>query len=395
MRSSSVLEGLLMNILVLVLYTFRVAPHILDTFYQTTGEGGTPASRLNALRAVVWNQGTDTLSQQFGYRLERLVKSVYICLVIGVMMFVLFLSSSVLDIILNALALEFVWQMDIEYARSPYWDPKRRYIKAGAVECRIRAALDLNALKNPLRFCATYDIDPSDYKAVFNGYMPSLRSKRVSEADAANPDYMSETDVIWKMASEVAQSKGLGNAMWQFSQHLSGFSVFEHFLVKASWSTPIFGRFRSYRTWSLWEEVLFLPPVPSKGNLASYPGVLASTYEERRLHSPQGRESVIAELHEMDEKPFGLQVRGNNSEYLNFSPEYNLYTPSERFYWHVLDTLRLVELWRSMVVAANKRNYWEIPFRLLDGAIEWLSHIIQLLFPLTLLGFMVLNILCY
>lgn len=40
-------------------------------------------------------------------------------------------QASPTDVMLNALALEFVLKIDEEYAKTDWWDPNRRWLKAG------------------------------------------------------------------------------------------------------------------------------------------------------------------------------------------------------------------------------------------------------------------------
>jgi hypothetical protein len=411
-------EGLIMNMLALGIYSFRIAPEVLDVFYQTIAEGYTPASRLNSLREVVWNKGSDTLSMQLGFRLERLIKSVYMCLVCLVMLFALFLSDSVLEIILNALAIEFVWQIDVEYAKTAFWDIKRRWVKAGAVECRLRATLDLHTLANPRAFCRAYNIHPDCYRSCFDGKMISLRNGRIAMEDALDESFMSEIDVVWHWASTIAKEKNLQNAIWQFSPNLVNFGVVDSLLIRLGWSTHgVFRRFPEYRTWSLWEKVLFLSPVPNKHS--SFPQSLPSNEIARRISmnfvplkstqedlqqltdsgrwSPSDggdKEKQDRKIGYFDPESFAKQEM-NKVEYLNFDPNYHIYSPFERFIFHVFETLRFESLIQSVSVAYEHGKYSSIPFRIFDGLIEWFSYLIQVLFPLMLAGMGAMILACY
>jgi len=82
-----------MNLLVIIVYALRVAPTVFDEFFQTVGEGDTPASRLNSLRVILWNQGIDGTERQVGYKIERYMKSIYPVFINLLMLFVLFLTD--------------------------------------------------------------------------------------------------------------------------------------------------------------------------------------------------------------------------------------------------------------------------------------------------------------
>jgi hypothetical protein len=390
-----IVERLVMNLLILLLYALRVAPKVLDTFYQTMGEGFTPASRLNSLRTVVWERGADTFPMQIGYRLERLLKACYMCIVCLIMLFTLFLSNSILDIVLNALAIEFIWEIDIDLAKSAYWDPRRRWIKAGAVEARIRATLDFHALSSPRIFCRAYDIDVEDYKAAFSGEMRPLKSASIAAKDAADERFMTETDVIWRWAGDIARKKSLANADWQFSGYLIHFGVFDQLLINLGLSDRgLFRRFIEYRTWSTWDEVLFLSAIPLRGVVETCVTTLKSTNEEMAVMGLRqdsfDPEKLAIEL--TSTVPIHAPL---NEEYLNFNPEFHALTPTERFAWGVIQTLLFQSMWDSVRVAWEKNAFGAIPFRILDGLIEWLSHLIQVSFPLMLAGFAILILACY
>ena len=86
-------------------------------------------------------------------------------------MLFLFLQSDALNIIENALAIEFIWDFDVDHAKLSYWDPKRRWIKA-AVECRLRVSLEIHELNNPELLCRKYQITFEQYKEAFGTAFP-------------------------------------------------------------------------------------------------------------------------------------------------------------------------------------------------------------------------------
>ena len=93
------------------------------------------------------------------------------------------MEFSAVDIILNALAIEFVQHFDVELARSVWFDPSRRWIKAGAVEMRMDATLKHKAIRSAAGFCAEFDINISEYEAAMGGDVP-LESREDAIRDA-------------------------------------------------------------------------------------------------------------------------------------------------------------------------------------------------------------------
>ena len=372
------IEALCMNILVILLYSFRVAPRVFDVFYETIAEGWTPASRLNALRKAVWMKGNDTdrWSMLFAYRLERFIKAVYMSSVSILMLFVLFLSDSVLDIILNCLAIEFIWEIDIEQAKSPYFDPKRRFIKAGAVECRLRSTLDLHALRDPRLLCKEYDIPLESYKAQFDGILEEINDLQQAKEDEKDEQFMTETDMVWNWASEIAVKEKLNDAIWQFTANpLTQFGWFDRFRISIGLSdTGIFRRFTSLRTWSRWEKILFLPRIPGTRSAHYIP---TSLNEIKKMDVDFHREMV--DLSEKD-------------HYVNFRPEFLIYTAYERFILQIIDVLTFTSLFRAMKHTIKAQHFLFLPIRLLDELLQYFSFLVQILFPFVMVGLAVLKL---
>ena len=69
---------MLMNIVVFVIYTMRVVPIVVDSFYSTVGDKADVHSRMNSLRLISWLQGDDNTWLQMGFKLDRYMNSFYI-----------------------------------------------------------------------------------------------------------------------------------------------------------------------------------------------------------------------------------------------------------------------------------------------------------------------------
>jgi hypothetical protein len=58
----------------------------------------------------------------------------------------------VLEMMLDAIAVKFILELDEEFASSEWWDPNRRWIRAGAMELILGNTLRKSVLENPESF---------------------------------------------------------------------------------------------------------------------------------------------------------------------------------------------------------------------------------------------------
>jgi len=116
--------GRLMNVIVLILYTVRVLPSLLYEMYSSSGEDDTGSSKMDEVRRQVFESGDDTLFMQLGYKLDIYANSVYMCVLMTLMLFILFITDDIFSIILNALALEFVASLDEEISKAEWFDER-------------------------------------------------------------------------------------------------------------------------------------------------------------------------------------------------------------------------------------------------------------------------------
>jgi hypothetical protein len=93
-------EDRLMNAIVLLLYTIRVLPTVLRRLFSSWD--GSIVSRLNAMRQNIFEQGDDTTWQKVGFKLNTYMNGGFVVFLYIMMLFILFLSDSLFDIILNA-----------------------------------------------------------------------------------------------------------------------------------------------------------------------------------------------------------------------------------------------------------------------------------------------------
>lgn len=352
-QSYVAVDQFLMNIIVFLVYTTRVVPFIIDAFLAAVGAKDSCAARMNAIRYLSWLQGDDNIFLQMGFKLERYINTLYVALVNILMLFVLFLTSNTVSIILNALAIEFVYNFDKEIARSVWYDPDRRFISAGVIEMVLRSELLLEPLDFSDLLCETYDIDKEDYKREVGG---EIQDAALAIMDDANPIYLSPKDRFWDACGKVAVEEKNDEAMWQFTESAAYFGVFDAYFEPRHGG--VFKRYDHYFTWSRWEKVLFMCGVPEIGKSSTFIGI-ASNRNSKELF--------------MNENPTSQRAAWI------------------RFLIAILEVLMCKSMVQSVTTVYRREKYHHIPFRFLDGVFEWFAFFfVTLIFPGCLLFYLYL-----
>lgn len=358
-------EGKVLNICVLLVYVFRVFPIVLEEWYQTTADGDTVKSRLIGLRQSTYAKGTDTLYSQIGFKMEKYMKTAYTSALQLLMLFVLFLTDDPIAVILNAIAIEFIWTIDVSVSEGPFYDPGERYLRAGALECRLRDILDFDSLNDTKMFCKHYNIDESNVASRFGGKLPNIPDAARAEEDVENNAFLTDTEIMWKAAAEVSVRMGKSNAVWQFEDKpIVNFGFFDQWLIdRGITQRGIFNRFAEYRTWSVWEVLLFAPAVPKTGSRC-------------------------------DSKYLESNSKNNGAHYLHFDRK-AVSDPWTRFGYHILDTLTFRVMAHQIELAGKKRNPVYLVWKVVDSIFEWFVYVFQLMFPIVLFLDGILIVACY
>jgi len=434
--------GRIMNIVVLLLYTVRILPDLLYNFFASSGEGETSKERLNSLRKVIWDTGDDTLWMQIGYKINKYANGFYVAILMTIMLFILFLTDDIFSIILNALALEFVHNLDEELATGDWFDPGARYISAGVTELVIRSILNLDAFKHWEKLCRNFDIATKDYRDAFEGKPTSLYDRKQATQDNINPKYLSKKRRFYHQALEMAmdpandanryhvQFRDIApfdkeEAINNYKEGVDNFGIVDKILIGLGLEhRGIFNRYNDYAVWSRWQRVLFLPRVPTyDSGLDKYSdsnwnqtNQLASNFRGKkqgrlgRTHGSQGakggalRRWCLAIKHNIGacfsalssvQMPWRTRQGHPPAKiYLNFSQK-SSQSPTRRFLGELLSILMFTSVYRSIRVAIDRGQYHIIPFRLIDGLLDWLSYMYQIVFPFAILFFFYLAFFCY
>ena len=132
---------------VFLIYVLMVVPSQWQLLYAKLGDSQSALSKLSSLRTSVWEQDEDTLPQKIGYKADVWMNTGFVCGLYILNMMIIIFTDDTLDIVFNALAIEFVHQLDEMIVNSSWFDPDFRLLKAGAVELVIRRYLNLHQLK--------------------------------------------------------------------------------------------------------------------------------------------------------------------------------------------------------------------------------------------------------
>lgn len=367
-----------MNCVVFIIYTIRVVPEVIDNFYSTVGDKDSVSSKLNSIRNICWLQGNDDTFMQIGFKLDRYMNSVYIAFINLLMLFLLFLTESTVDVILNALAIEFVYNFDREVPRSVWYDPDKRYLRASVIEITLRSELLLQHLSSAKSFCKKYDVDEAKYQELVGG---PIKDMSRAQEDSNNPTYMSAKDRLWIASAKAAEELDKEEAMWQFNEHRIYFGVLDYifeFIFRPT-TGGIFNQYKAYFTWSRWDEALFLPSIPK-------PGETKTTKHQARLVKEKSVFDVNVEP--------TLSKSTSKVEYLHYDPDSHK-GPTFRFYKGIKDVFKCTSVKSSVMIAINRGNYHQVPFRFVDGVFEWVSFFfVVFVFPFSLAGYAYLILGC-
>jgi len=321
---------------------------------------------------------------QVGFKLEKYMSSVYVALLNTLMLFVLFLQDDPSEIVLNAIAIEFVMNFANEAPRAMWCDPTNRYIRAGCCELVFRSVLDNAALSSSKLLCHKFDIDEQVFRDAVKGdgfdWRTGVHSAELANEDSASLRFQDPKQKVWTVGERYALQTKNQMATWVFKER----NV--HFDVLFSWlsfiglgGTAIFRRYQHYQTWSRWEKILFLSPCSKVRPAGQDSYEVLESYVPRSLASYQDETAA---------------TKSGKKSYLNdsWTTDYDVMT---RFVLDIVYTLTLRNYYRSVRMAIKRGFLPAIAFRIVDGIVEVFAYLYQILFPFTLVGFMILLFSCY
>lgn len=344
-------EGKILIALVVLVYITTILPESFQKMYRATGVSGSTFSKINGLRRSLWVKNEDTILQQIGFKVQSLMNTGYVCILYGIMLFILLQTPNVLDLILNALAIDFIAQYDNRIAHSEWWDVDRRWLKAGTIEMVFRNSLCLKTIENPYRLCQKYDIDYKTYSDVLGGAKP-LKSLRQARKDEMNQKFMTKKERVFAAVVKYACDGNLTAVIEEYKKDTVGFGYADTGFSKLfGFAAGFFTRFTAYRTWSRWEKILFLPKLPIKAEAEVETG---TTKKGKQRHK---------------DKAANVQCKKNGSQHVVTL---------------LIRILLGIEWFTSTLRAFKNGHFLQIPILFVLGMLEYVFLVIQLTFPLAL-----------
>lgn len=287
------------------------------------------------------------------------------CFLYALNLVIIYNTNDILDVILNALAIEFVHQLDEDFRGSDWWDSDYRHIQAGVCELIIQKCLDLNVLKNPQAFAHHYHVDKDKVVAACGGNGQGLFNRRLALEDQEDVKYMNGQEAMDHRCASTAKRLGKTFAIEEYEKKNSYFGfegkIMEFFTGRTT--LGIFNKLEDYRVWSRWEKVLFMAEVP-KG---------------KPWENEEENKKVVSTLHE----PFKNHnvIAGSNS--------------SKAFLLQILETLILYQTYKNVKRCWRNKNYFAAASRVFFGVFDWFAVAFQLAFPFVVMGSMVYVPMCY
>lgn len=358
------LSGKVMALIVYVLYFFTVIPNTFMRFYEVEGGVDTVYSRLLSLRRELWVQGDDSITQMIGFKLDIIMSTAYECALSMLNILVIRSTYNAMDVILNALAFTFIALIDQEIVKSAWWDPKNRWVTAGSIEVIMSSTVRLRWISSATLFEHNYGIPEDSITNVCNGDKTLLLNHRVAKEDASKTDCLTKQERILQLFSEVSEETNNPNAMDEYKKPNIYFGVFETAMGRFGYANPVFTNFKSYRTWSRWNKVLFLAPVPDLDDL----------FETDESGNTALRHSLGTIVHTKDE-PFA-----------NFYPDEDGVSKKSLLFRHMRGVLKM-DLIRGLGNSVRRgQNYvcFRVIFHLMDTLLQLCAYLFQIILPVFL-----------
>lgn len=240
----------LVLMLVILIYMLKVIPDTLYSFYNVSGLSGTTYARINSLRNLLYRKGKDSAWQWLGFKLDRWMNTAYLNFLYLGMLFILYLTENIIDIILNALAIDFIHEIDEKLANAAWWDRDFRWVTAGCIEMVIQNNLDTDVLPSSYKIYQKYNVCESKKEFVSdfgNKGVKDLTKARYDEADTTNDYIEAKLNDLPRIEQETIRR----------------FGFFEQMISSCSWTKKgIFHSFEAYRVWSIWNVLIFKSSVP-------------------------------------------------------------------------------------------------------------------------------------
>jgi len=354
----------IMVLIVYVLYMVTVIPDNFSRFHEVELVADTVYSRLLSLRRQLWVQGDDSIIQMIGYKVDILMSTAYEVLLSTLNIYVLLRTYDTIDVILNALAFVFIAQIDQEIVKSAWWDPKNRWITAGAIEVIMASTVRLNLMASPILFHKKYGIPLDLLEYACDTDVTLLLNSGVAIDDALDTDYMTNEERVLLIFREVAEETDNPNAMDEYEKPSIYFGVLETVMGRLGYAPPVFMNFKNYRTWSRWSKILFLSPVPNLNDI---------------FETDACGNMVVSEH-------LNLITSTKGEPFANFYPDEDGISKTTMLFRHIREVLKsdLIRGVRNSLRSGQSYALLRVGFHFLDSFIQFFAYLCQILLPLYL-----------
>merc|ERR1719273_1297736 len=192
--------------------------------------------------------------------MDMYMNSVYVVVIYLINIWILYVTDETADIVLNALAIEFIASLDEEVTSTDVWDEDEgRYMRAGAVELIIQGTLRLQWLKNSRLMQNKFNL-PEKGVQLCNARQAQLDEK---ETEKYKLQTTQVDERVFDLCANAAEESNNIEAKDFFEDTIQNFGTVSRML--SSWGcvkSGIFYRYYNYRTWSEWEKVLYSSVLP-------------------------------------------------------------------------------------------------------------------------------------
>jgi len=354
-----------MALIVYILYIFTVYPDTLWRTYEVEGSAPCAYSRLLSLRKELWVQGDDSLTQMIGYKLDIFMSTAFETLLLMLNVYVVMNTiDDPISILLDALAFIFVAKIDEEIVKSSWWDPDNRWLTAGAMEVVMQSTVRFRSMASVEAFSNKYDIPQEELRKACDDSPTLLKDLNVADDDAENPEYLTKEERILQIFKEVSKDTGNRSAIEEYEKPKVYFGIAETIMGSLGSANPVFNNFQAYRTWSRWNKVLYLAPVPNLNEL----------FEVDKNGN-----------HVLHRKLYNIEPT-RNIKFANYYPSEEGLSRVHLFSRNLMDNLRNDlprGLSNSLRVGQDKKLF-RVIFHFIDAFFRVVSYIFQIAFPVFL-----------
>jgi len=257
----------LMALIMCVLYLITVLPDSISRFIEVEGAADSVYSRLLSLRRQLWIQGGDSITAMIGFKLDTVMATGYESMLLMFNLFIILHTDNAIEVLLDALAFIFVAKIDEEIVQSSHWDPNNRWITAGAIQVVTARIIRFRSLGSPEAFSTTYGIPLQTVIEACDEDENVFKNREVANSDANDVNLVTKEERVLHLFRDIAKEIGNKNALDEYRKPTKYFGVLGSFLGTLGLITPIFMKYTCYCTWSRWQKVLYLAPVPDLNNL--------------------------------------------------------------------------------------------------------------------------------